>query len=75
MTAGVQCDTCRAFTPAPGHTWLSLARVQERVSMMDILTGSQQEYPSAFCSWRCLADYAIVRALIEGQPAPEEPTL
>jgi len=71
VTAGVQCDTCRKFSPSGGN-WLHLGRITERVSFMDILTGAPQEYPPAFCTWKCLADYAIARALLEGQPAGEE---
>lgn len=74
MTAGVQCDTCRTFTPQPSASWLFLVRPEAQPSVMSALLGaSRSEDPATFCSWKCLADYAIARALVEGQPAPEEP--
>lgn len=70
MTAGIQCDTCRKFSPT-GAGWLALNNLAAQVSFMDMLTGPQ-EYPPAFCTWKCLADYAIARALVEGQPVEGE---
>lgn len=72
MTAGIQCDTCRVFSPS-GNGWLTLARLERTSIMEQLFPGGPQEYPPAFCTWKCLADYAIVRTLVEGQPAPEEP--
>lgn len=68
MTAGVQCDTCRTFTPQPSSSWLFLVRPEAQPSIMSVLTGSSQsEGPLAFCGWKCLADHAIVEALAEGK--------
>ena len=73
MTAGVQCDTCRTFTPQPSVSWLYLLRPEVQPSVMTAIFGGHSEHPPVFCSWRCLADYAIVRALAEGEPAGIEP--
>ena len=75
MTAGVQCDTCRTFSPshAPGWFFLSQIPGEEQVpSIMTKLFGNSCE-PLTFCTVKCVAEFATARALVEEQPAGEEP--
>lgn len=63
MAAFVRCDTCRAEIPGPQKEedwppdWLGVARMDTSVSHT-----RAHEY---FCSWRCLAEYATARAMID----------
>ena len=76
MTAGTQCDTCRAFGPPHAPGWFVLyqypAGEETAPSILSALFGNPSE-PLTFCSVRCLAEFATARTLIEGQPAPEGP--
>ena len=74
MTAGVQCDTCRTFTPEPSGQWLHLVPHPDPVSsILSSVLGSRSGPSASFCSVQCLAEYAIARALVEGYAAGEEP--
>ena len=78
MTAGTQCDTCRAFGPPHAPGWFVLYQYpgndedDPRPSVLSALFGNPSE-PFTFCTVKCLAEFATARALVEGQPAPEEP--
>ncbi len=76
MTAGTQCDTCRAFGPPhpPGWFYLGQQPGEDRApsSLVAALFGNPSE-PLTFCSIKCLAEFATARALVEEQPAGEEP--
>ena len=75
MTAGTQCDTCRAFGPPHAPGWFVLHQYpgdEERQSVLSALFGNPSE-PLTFCTVKCLAEFATARALIEQQPAGEEP--
>jgi len=62
---GAQCGTCRAFSPSTG--WLVLARQSEPSFMSSMLGGSSggAELVDTFCSLRCVAEYAYVKAVAE----------
>ena len=68
MTAGVQCDTCRRFAPSTPPGWLYLVRPSAEPPILSALGIGPKEEPGAFCSMRCLAEYAIVQAAL-GEPA------
>jgi hypothetical protein len=74
VSAGVQCDTCRDFTPSPAAGWLHVVRLGEPAGVMAMLTGgSETSVTASFCSMLCLAQYAMARALVDGRAAGEEP--
>lgn len=76
MTAGTQCDTCRRFGPVHAPGWFTLFQFpgdDERPSILSALFGGNPSEPLTFCTVKCLAEFATARALVEGQPAPEEP--
>ena len=68
MTAGVQCDTCRTFSPSTPSSWLYVVRPSEGPSIMASLGIGPREDPGTFCSVRCLAEWAYVQ-LAAGEPA------
>ena len=76
MTAGTQCDTCRTFGPPHVPGWFVLyqypADNDQLPSIMSALFGNPSE-PLTFCTVKCLAEFATARALVEEQPAGEEP--
>jgi len=78
MTAGTQCDTCRAFGSPHAPGWFVLYQHPSgedgAPSIMSALFGNPSE-PLTFCSVGCVAEFATARSLVEGQPAPEEPPL
>jgi len=75
MTAGVQCDHCRRFAPMPANGWLHLLQQGEPSSFLAAFTGSPEVSAVAtFCSMPCVAQYAMARALIEGNMAGEAPS-
>lgn len=77
MTAGTQCDTCRKFGPSHSPGWFCLWQQpgddEGRAPILAALFGNPSE-PLTFCTIKCLAEFATARALVEGQPAPEEPS-
>ena len=74
MTAGLQCDTCRTFAPQGSPRWLYLVRQPpEPPSFVESMLGSSRAEPLTFCSMRCVAEYAVARALVEGNAAGTEP--
>jgi hypothetical protein len=74
MTAGVQCDNCRAFAPMPATGWLHLLQQGEPSGFMAALTGNPEVSVAAtFCSMKCVAQYATACALISGKATGEEP--
>ena len=77
MTAGVQCDTCRRFAPSTPPGWVYLVRPSAEPSMPSMLSalgyGAPREEPAAFCSMRCLAEYAIVQAAAGEAASGTEP--
>jgi len=73
VTAGLQCDTCRTFAPQSSPRWLYLVQQpSEQPSFLDSMLGSRAD-PLTFCSMRCVAEYAVARALVEGDTAGTEP--
>jgi hypothetical protein len=73
VTAGLQCDTCRTFAPQSSPRWLYLVQQpSEPPSFVESVLGTRTE-PLTFCSMRCIAEYAVARALVEGKPAGTEP--
>ena len=70
MTAGVQCETCRAFSPHPSSAWLYVIRPAAEPSIMTALGIGPKEDPLTFCSVRCLAEWAYVR-LVTSEPGTE----
>lgn len=74
MTAGAQCDNCRTFAPMPMTGWIHLVVQQADPSGLAAIFGaSQAGLVGSFCSMRCVAEYAMANALIEGPAAGEEP--
>ncbi len=77
MTAGTQCDTCRTFSPPHPPGWFYLGQQpgadQAPPSLAAALFGNPSE-PLTFCGIKCLAEFATARALVEEQPAGEEPS-
>ena len=74
MTAGVQCDRCRRFAPSTPPGWLYVVKPSAEPGILASLgIGGQRDEPGAFCSMRCLAEWAYVQAVTEAQPAGEEP--
>ena len=74
MTAGSQCDNCRKFVPqhAPGMLYLVRQPPPEQSSFIASILGTPAE-PLTFCRMRCVAEYAMAHALIEGSAAGTEP--
>ena len=72
MTAGVQCDNCHTFAPMPAPGWLHVLQ-QGEPGFLASLTGSGPEVLWTFCTVLCMAQYAMARALINGNAAGEEP--
>ena len=62
MTVGLQCDTCRRFVPGSPPSWLYLVRQPPEPSILSSL-GIGREEPAAFCSMKCVAEYAYVQAI------------
>ena len=75
MTAGTQCDTCRAFGSPHAPGWFVLyqypAAEDAPPPLLSALFGNPSE-PLTFCTVKCLAEFATARALVEGMPAPKE---
>jgi hypothetical protein len=67
VTTGVQCETCRVFSPQPSGQWLYLVRPVTEPSVLAAL-GVIGGDPGTFCSPRCLAEWAYVQA-VTGSPA------
>jgi len=76
-----ECDNCRALgdcPPPPG--WIAASVVEEPASEPSFVAaitghgGTRADTEGIFCSWRCLADYAMAKALIAGaqdqEPSP-----
>ena len=61
-----QCDNCRKLGPVPPVGWLAVADIKppRMPSFLSVLQDQSEEQPPMFCGWRCLADYAIAKALI-----------
>ncbi len=77
MTAGTQCDTCRTFGPPHPPGWFYLIQQPgdgnpPPASLAAALFGTPSE-PLTFCTVKCLSEFATARALVEEQPAGEEP--
>ena len=68
MTAGVQCETCRKFSPSPGGAWLYLVRPSAEPSIMAQLGIGQRDEPLTFCRVRCLVEWGYVQ-LVTIEPA------
>lgn len=70
---GAQCDTCRSFAPQPSAGWFFLGR-QSEPSIMSVLGGSGgAEIMGTFCSLRCVAEYAYVKAVAGESATGTEP--
>lgn len=67
MTAGVQCETCRAFSPQPCGQWLYLVRPAADPVMATLGLGPRDDL-ATFCSLRCLVEWGYVK-LAAGEPA------
>ena len=76
MTAGTQCDSCRAFGPVHASGWFYVAQQpgeeDEPKSFAAALFGNPSE-PLTFCTIRCLADWAYVRNAAAEAAAGTEP--
>ncbi len=75
MSAGVQCETCRVFSPAPGGRWLCVVRIPDGgpSSVLASLGIGPREDPATFCSILCLAEWAYAYAMTVAAPAGTEP--
>ena len=74
MTAGVQCETCRAFSPQPSGRWLYVVSPAAEPSLMSVLGIGRRDEPATFCSMRCLVEWGYVQ-LVTGEPAAgQEPS-
>ena len=76
MSAGTQCDNCRAFGPsqAPGWFWLQQqpGEGEQPQTIFTALFGNHGE-PLTFCTVKCLADWAYVHAMTGEAAAGSEP--
>lgn len=62
-----ECDNCRKLGPMPAWEWIvAIVQKEAESSFMAMLGGgnSQAEVAGMFCSWRCVAQYAVARALV-----------
>ena len=71
MSLGIQCDTCRIFTPSPAAGWLHVVR--RATGGHGHARRQLGAAMASFCSMLCLAQYAMARTLVEGRAAGEEP--
>ena len=74
MTAGVQCETCRKFSPPPSGGWLYVVRPTAEPSIMASLGLGQRDEPLTFCRVLCLAEWAVVQAAISEPATGKEPS-
>ena len=69
MTAGVQCETRRKFSPQPSGKWLYVIHPPAaEMAVMASLGIGPREDPLTFCRLRCLAEWAYVQLAV-GEPA------
>jgi len=76
VTAGTQCDNCRAFGPPHPPGWFCVAQQpgedDRPTSLAAALFGRPSE-PLTFCSIRCLSEWAYVRNAAAEAAAGTEP--
>jgi hypothetical protein len=61
----MQCDGCRIIGPVPPVGWLFLIRQDDPVTagLAGLLGNGGSDVLGAFCTFGCLADYAMAHAL------------
>ena len=63
-----ECDNCRTLGPCPVPGGWIITAVQPEPSEMTglamVFAGSRDDEPATFCSWKCVAEYAAVKALV-----------
>jgi len=72
MSAGSQCDNCRAFVPVHQPGLLYLVQQQPPTDVIAAMFGTPSD-PLTFCGMRCVAEYAYVVAVATAAPAGTEP--
>jgi len=74
VSAGLQCDTCRAFAQGGTPGWLFVAQQPEPSATFSFASMfGQPAEPLTFCTFRCLAEWAYVRAVALGPATGKEP--
>ncbi len=73
MSAGSQCDNCRAFVPVRQPGVLYLVQQHPAESSFAAMFGTPSD-PLTFCAMRCVAEYAYVLAVATEGAAGTEPT-
>ena len=66
---GIQCDNCRTFTQDTSN-WIVVSRVG---GLTGLFGQPVNEMAGTFCTVRCLAEWAYVKAAIESEAVEAAP--
>ena len=64
-----QCDNCKALGPTVPSGWIIAVVIEQpQPSFLSFMGGGNGGADPAgmFCTWKCVAEYAMVRALVPG---------